>query len=70
MLMKRLEREKIEYDYVSLYEEDKTDFALYKKYNVKSTPLLLVLDNDRESDRLSSIEEIVEFLKNVSNTET
>lgn len=69
MLMRRLEREHIEYDYVSLYEEGKTDTASYLKYGVKSTPCLIVLDNDEVTDTLKSIDEIVEFLKNVSNTE-
>ncbi len=69
MLMKRLERENIEYEYVSLFEEEKTNKKIYKKYNVKSTPVLLVLDKENESDRLTSVEEIVEYLKNVSNTE-
>jgi thioredoxin-related protein len=70
MLAKRLDREKIEYDYVSLQDEEKVDKELYKKYKVKSTPILLILDNEEEADRLSSIEEIVEYLKNISNTET
>jgi thiol-disulfide isomerase/thioredoxin len=67
-LMKQLERAKIKYDYVSLYEEDKKDTDLYAKYQIRSTPLLLILDNGEESDRLSSLEEIVEYLKNVSDT--
>ena len=68
MLAKKLERENIEYDCVSLFDDDKVDKKLYKKYNVKSTPVLVVLDNGLETDRLSSIDEILKFLKqNVSN---
>ena len=69
MLIRRLDKEGIEYDYVSLNDEGKVDKSLYTKYNVRSTPMLLVLDNDVESDRLKSTDEIVEYLKNVSNTE-
>jgi thiol-disulfide isomerase/thioredoxin len=69
MLMKKLGRENIEYDYVSLFDEGKIDKKLYKKYNIKTTPVLLVFDKKEVADRLTSVEEIVEYLKNVSNTE-
>jgi glutaredoxin len=65
MLMRRLDREKIEYEYVSLVDETNLNKELYIKYGVKSTPCLLVLDNDSVSDTLKSTDEIVEFLKNV-----
>ena len=65
MLMKRLEREKIDYDYVSLFDEGKVNKNMYTKYKIKSTPILLILDSGVEYDKLSSTDEIVEFLKNV-----
>ena len=69
MLARQLDKDNIEYDYVSLFEEDKIDKKAYKKYGIRSTPVLLILDNEEVADRLSSVEEIVEYLKNVSNTE-
>jgi len=68
MLMKKLERANIEFEYVSL-AGDLKDQTLYYKHNVRSTPLLLILDNGKESGRLSSTDEIIEYLKNVSDTE-
>jgi hypothetical protein len=67
MLMRRLEKEKIEYLHVAM---DSDEDGLYKKYNVRSTPCLLVLDNDKVVDTLKSTDEIVEYLKNEQNTET
>lgn len=69
MLMRRLERENIQYSYVSISENTENANELHKKYGIKSTPILLILDKDEVSDKLSSIEEIIEYLKNVSNTE-
>jgi hypothetical protein len=69
MLARQLDRENIQYTYISLFEEDKIDKKAYKKYGIRSTPILLVLDKEEVVDRLSSVEEIVEYLKNVSNTE-
>jgi len=68
MLIRRLEREKIDYDYVSLFDEGHVDTELYTKYGVRSTPCLLILDNDEVSDKLNSTDEIIEYLKNVQNT--
>lgn len=69
MLTRKLDNAKIPYDYISLYEEEHKDTdGLYKKHNVKSTPCLLTLDNGLETGRLKGIDEIVEYLKNVSNT--
>jgi hypothetical protein len=68
MLARQLDRENIEYDYISLFEEDKMDGDAYKKYGIRSTPVLLILDKEEVADRLSSVEEIVEYFKNVSNT--
>lgn len=69
-LTKELERAKVkDYEYVSLFEEEHKDPKLYKKYNVRSTPVLVLLDKHGECDRLSSIEEIVEwFKKNVQDS--
>jgi hypothetical protein len=69
LLTKKMEKEKIQCDYVSLFNyEDKKEmkrvYALYKKHNVKSTPVLVVLDEDEtEVNRLSSTDEIIEYLK-------
>lgn len=62
MLIRKLEREKIEFSYVSL-AGDLDEQKLYTKYNVRSTPALLILDNGKESGRLTSTDEIVEYLK-------
>jgi hypothetical protein len=69
LLVRKLEREKITYDYVTLFgHEDKKELkkatTLYKTHNVKSTPLLVVVDDDNvEVNRLSSTDEIIEYLK-------
>lgn len=66
MLIRKLERENIEFEYVSL-AGDLDEQKLYNKYKVRSTPALLILDNGEESGRLTTTDEIVEFLKNVSD---
>ena len=70
MLMKKLERENIEYTYVSMVDGSTEDKNIYRKYDIRSTPCLLVLDNDKVTDTLKSTDEIIEYLKNVQNTET
>ena len=65
MLKRKLEKEQIEETWLNLKDNPKE----FIKYNVKTTPVLVILDKNIESDRLTSIEEIVEYLKNVSNTE-
>lgn len=66
MLIRKLEREKIEFEYVSL-AGDLDEKKLYTKYSVRSTPALLILDNGEESGRLTTTDEIVEYLKNINN---
>lgn len=68
MLIRKLEREKIEFEYISL-AGDLDEQKLYTKHKVRSTPLLLILDNGEESGRLTTTDEIIEYLKNVSNIE-
>ena len=63
MLIRKLEREKIEFEYVSL-AGDLDEQKLYTKYKVRSTPSLIILDNGEESGRLHSTDEIVDYFKN------
>ena len=69
MLVRKLEKEGIQYEYSSLYEDDKLDPESYKKYGIKSTPVLITLDGENEADRLVSVDEIVEYLRNEQSTE-
>ena len=66
MLKRKLDREKIVVEYL----DSKSNAKDFKKYNIKTTPVLIILDKKEESDRITSTDEIVEYLKNVSNTET
>lgn len=70
MLMKKLERENIEYTHISMVDGSTEDKNTYLKYGIRSTPCLLVLDNDKVVDTLKSTDEIIEYLKNEQNTET
>ena len=63
MLNRKLIEADIEIDYLN----SKEHLEDFKKYNVKTTPVLLILDNVVESDRLTSTDEIVEYLKNLEN---
>lgn len=65
MLKRRLEAEKIEHEFISLVdvENSKENQKLYKKYDVKSTPVLIVLDKKEEVDRITGVEDIVKYLK-------
>ena len=71
LLAKKLEKEGIEYDYISHYEEGKADKELYKKYNIKSTPVLLTFYEDKDGyidevcGRLTNTDDIVEFFKQI-----
>lgn len=65
MLKRKLDREKIEVEFLNAKDNPKE----FKKYNIKTTPVLLTLDKKIEADRITSTDEIVEYLKNVSNTE-
>jgi hypothetical protein len=65
MLKRKLDREKVETEWFNAKDNPKE----FKKYNIKTTPVLIILDKKEEADRLTSTDEIVEYLKNVSNTE-
>ena len=65
VLNKKLETEKLKVEYLNSKDNSKE----FKKYQIKSTPILIKLDKSKESGRLTSTDEIVEYLKNVSNTE-
>lgn len=64
-LTRELEKANIvDYDYVSHTEKDKRNPKLQKKHNVRSTPVLIVLDEQGdEVDRLYLVAEIVEWFK-------
>ena len=66
-LKKKMEREAVEYTSLSIFgtEEEK---ELYTKHGIRTTPVLLVLDNDIVVDRIVAVSEIVDYLKNVSDT--
>lgn len=64
MLNKKLIEADIEIDYLN----SKDHLEDFRKYNIRSTPVLVVLDNGEESDRLKSTEEILKYLKNEQNT--
>lgn len=68
MLVRKLEKEKIEYDYVSLFDEGKIDKESYLHYNIKSTPVLLTFyENSEEvSGRLTNTDDIVEYFKQIN----
>lgn len=51
------------------YLNSKDNPKEFKKHGIRTTPVLLILDKKEESDRLSSTDEIIEYLKNASNTE-
>ena len=63
LLKKRIQKEKLDVSYLNS-RENLEDF---KKYEIKSSPALLILDKEEISDKLTSVDEIVEYLKNVSN---
>lgn len=63
MLKRKLHKESIEIDHLN----SKDHFKKFKQYDVKSTPILIILDNGVESNRLTTTDEIVEYLKNVSS---
>lgn len=65
MLKRKLDREKIEVEWLNAKDNPKE----FKKHNIKTTPVLVIFDKKVEADRLTSTEEIIEYLKNVSNTE-
>ena len=64
MLMRQLKLGDITYDYVSILDKVNNHSELYKKYNIRTTPVLISLDEEEQViGRLSSIDEIVEFFK-------
>jgi hypothetical protein len=64
MLNRKLIESNIEIDYLNS-KEHLDDF---KKYNVRTTPVLVMLDKDGSYDKLTSTEEILIYLKNVQDT--
>lgn len=70
MLARRLDREKLEYDYISLFDEGKVDRAQYLKYDVKSTPILLTFYESGEvCGQLSSSDDIIEYFKQIKDAQ-
>jgi hypothetical protein len=66
MLNRKLIEADIEIDYLN----SKEHLEDFKKYKVRTTPVLVILDNDGGYDKLTSTEEILNYLKsNVQNTE-
>ena len=65
ILNKKLIRENIEVEFLNSKDNPKD----FKKHNIKTTPVLIILDKKEEFGRLTSTDEIVEYLKNVQNTE-
>ena len=66
MLKRRMIAENIEHPYIPLFEDlenKKTNDKLYKKHEIKSTPVLIVLDKDEEVDRITGVEDILKYLK-------
>ena len=65
LLKRKLQNEKIEHPFISLHDEEnkKESRELYKKYEIKSTPVLIVLDKEEEIDRIKGIEDILKYLK-------
>ena len=64
MLRRKLENEKIEHEFISLIgENEKEHRKLYKKYDVKSTHILIVLDKKEVVDRITGVEDILKYLK-------
>lgn len=67
-LKKKLEKENIPFEFVSMYGS-KEEKKLYKKHEIRLTPALLAFDKNTVVDKLVTVDEIVEFLKNASNKE-
>lgn len=64
LLKKRIQKESLDIPYFNL----KDNLDEFRKYEIRSSPVLLILDKEEIADKLTSVEEIVEYLKNVSNT--
>ena len=63
VLHKRLTTANLEFEYM----DSRTNLDEFRKYGVKSTPVLLILDNDGMDDKLVTVDEIVDFFqRNVS----
>lgn len=67
VLDKKLSEYKIEAEWYN----SKDNLKEFRKYGIKSTPVLLALDNGEVSDRLCATDEIVEYFReDVSNNKT
>jgi len=60
LLKKRLQKESPDTVFFNLRDNSEE----FKKYKIRSSPILLVLDKDEIVDKISSVEEIIEYLKN------
>ena len=59
MLKRKMEQEDIE----MVWKNEKDHPKNFKKHKIRTTPVLLILDKGVESDRLTSTDEIMEYLK-------
>jgi signal recognition particle receptor subunit beta len=68
MLKRKMATEGVEHPYIPLFEETdkqkkRENDRLYKKHEIKSTPVLIVLDKTEEVDRITGVEDILKYLK-------
>lgn len=61
MLRSKILKAGLESDYITLSDHKEE----YKKYGVRSTPKLLMFDNDGNYDTIVGMEEILKELKNL-----
>lgn len=62
MLRNQLKKEGLEVKWCDFYDGAENK-SLYKKYKIKSTPVLLKLDNGEECDRIFGVSDIIRELK-------
>lgn len=62
MLRNQLKREGLEIQWCDFYDGEESKI-LYKKYKIKSTPVLLKLDNGEVCDRIFGVSDIIRELK-------
>lgn len=66
VLKKKLDGEKLEYKFIPLKDDDKkSNLKTYKKYSVKTTPVLLKMQDGVVIEKVVTTDEIVSFFKNV-----
>lgn len=64
MLRNRLVRENIDIEWIDFYDS-KENQKLYKKFDVKLTPVLLKVDKKTVCDRIFGVEDIIKELKKI-----